>query len=394
MGTILKICVAICEYNPLHIGHTKHLNFIKEEIKPDVLAVILSGNFTQRGEAAIVDKYTRAIWAIKSGADIVFELPTVFATGNAEIFAKGALKLINALPDEKILCFGTESDNISDLIDVAKVTAIESKEYKAALKEELDSGIPFAKARYNAIAKTNPEINVESVLTPNNILGVEYIKAILQNNYDVKIKTLKRDGSYNDKSIKNDNPSALSIRTAISENKKSKTKSAVPSFVYKELPNKLPDFSKQIVYSLLTCDKEYLKKLPDVSEGLENKIKAIIKDNHSTKALIQKLKTKRYTETRLNRILTSALLKIESSFVKECLSSDLYLKVLAINKDKQDVLSLLSKSKYPIITRKNDYLKLSSTALECFNKDVFATDLYNAETGKKTNEFEMKLVEK
>lgn len=388
----MKICVAICEYNPLHLGHTKHLNFIKDQIKPDVLAVILSGNFTQRGEGAICDKYTRSIWAIKSGADIVFELPTVFATGNAEVFAKGALKLINALPEEKVLCFGTETDNLNELIDIAKACAIESKEYKQVLKEELSSGVPFAKARYNALKKTNPELNVESILTSNNILGVEYIKAILQNDYDIKIKTIKREGNYNDESIDKSNPSALSVRQAINENKKSKCKGVVPSFVYKDLPNTIPDFSSQIVYSLLTSDKNSLKRIPDLSEGLENKIKAIIKDNHSVNDLIEKLKTKRYTETRLKRILISAMLKIENSLVKDCLSNDLYLKVLAINKDKQDLLSILSKSKYPIITRKSDCLKLSGTALDCFNKDVLASDIYNAEKGIRTNEFEMKLV--
>ena len=112
----MKICAIICEYNPLHLGHIRQIKIIKENIKPDLIAVFLSGNFVERGESAVVNKYTRATWAIKAGADIVFELPTVFATANAEIFSSGALKLINSLPGEKVLCFGTETDNLQNLI--------------------------------------------------------------------------------------------------------------------------------------------------------------------------------------------------------------------------------------------------------------------------------------
>ena len=387
----MKISVTICEYNPLHLGHIRQINFIKENIKPDILAVILSGNFVERGEASICDKYTRAIWAINAGADVVFELPTVFATGNAETFSKGALKLANSLPGEKTLCFGTETEDVSSLIEIAKSMLIETDEYKKQLKLELKEGLPFAKARHVALQKTHPELDLSPLSTPNNILGVEYIKAILQNDYDISIKTIKRDSDYNESKIIKKSPSALSIRTAILSGKKYKCKGSVPKFVYKDLPNKLPDFSREIIYSLLKADKEYLKRLPDLSEGLENKIKALVKDNFNLEDLISKLKTKRYTETRLKRILISSLLGIEENFVKKCLDGDLYLKILALNKNKPDILSTLSKAKYPLITRKSDYSGLSSTALECFDKDIFANAVYSSVTGKKINEFEMKI---
>ena len=387
----MKISITICEYNPLHLGHIRQLNFIKERIKPDIIAVILSGNFTERGEAAVCDKYTRALWAINAGADVVFELPTVFATGNAETFAKGALKLASSLPGEKILCFGTECDDATPLIEIAKTMLIESEEYKKNLKHELKDGNAFAKARYNALSKTYPNLDLTPLTTPNNILGVEYIKAILQNNYDISIKTIRRDSDFNESKVIKKSPSALSIRTAIESGKKSKCKSAVPKYVYKDLPNKLPDFSREIIYSLLKSDKERLKRLPDVSEGLENKIKALVKDNFNLNDLMAKLKTKRYTETRLRRILISSLLDIEEGFAKKCLKEDLYLKVLALSKDKTDILSALSKAKYPLITRKSDYSSLTGTQAECFKKDVFALDVYSAVTGIKTNEFEMKI---
>ena len=387
----MKISITICEYNPLHLGHIRQLNFIKENIKPDIIAVILSGNFTERGDAAVCDKYTRAIWALNAGADVVFELPAVFATGNAEVFAKGALKLANSLPGEKVLCFGTECEDANSLIEIAKTMLIESDEYKKNLKQELKDGNAFAKARFNALSKTYPDIDLSPLTTPNNILGVEYIKAILQNNYDISIKTIKRNSDYNESKVIKNSPSALSIRTAILSGKKYKCKSAVPKYVYKDLPTKLPDFSREIIYSLLSSDKERLKSLPDVSEGLENKIKALVKDNFNLEDLLSKLKTKMYTETRLKRILISSLLNIEESFIKKCLKEDLYLKVLAISKDKMDVLSTLSKAKYPLITRKSDFSNLTGIQADCFKKDVFASDVYSAVTGVKTNEYEMKI---
>ena len=387
----MKICAIISEYNPLHIGHIRQINFIKENIKPDLIAVFLSGNFVERGEPAVIDKYTRATWAIKAGADVVFELPTVFATGNAEVFSKGALKLINSLPGEKVLCFGTETDNLQNLINIAKTMLIETEDYKKALKEELKLGQPFAKARYNSLAKTHPELDLTPLLSPNNILAVEYIKAILQNNYDVSIKNILRDSDYNETKLIKNKPSALSIRTAIHSGNKSKCKAFVPKYVYSDLPKKLPDFSREIIYSLLKSDKETLKRLPDCSEGLENKIKALLKDNFNLNDLINKLKTKRYTETRLKRILLSSLLAIEQDFTKKCLKEKLYLKVLALSKEKNDVLSELSKSKYPLIARKTDSFKLSGIQLDCFKKDVFANDIYSANTGIKMGEYEIRI---
>ncbi len=388
----MKISIIISEYNPLHLGHIRQINFIRETVKPDIIVAILSGNFVERGEPAIVDKFTRAKWAIMAGVDMVIELPAVFANGNAETFAKGALKLANSLPGDKTLCFGTEVEDGAQLIDIAKTMLIESDEYKKLLKEELKNGVSFAKARFNALEKTHPELDLSPIKTPNNILGVEYIKAILQNNYDIKIKTIQRDSDYNEGKIIKKSPSALSIRNAIIGGKKFKCKGAVPKFVYRDLPNALPNFSREIVYSLLSNGKEILKNLPDVSEGLENKIKALVKDNFNIDDLINKLKTKRYTETRLKRILISSLLRIDNGLVKKCLSDDLYLKVLAINKQKTSLLSEFSSAKYPLITRKSDSLRLNGSAKDCFNKDIFATDVYSAVTNKKLNEYEMKLV--
>lgn len=390
----MKICSAICEYNPLHLGHIKHLNYIKENLKPDYTVIFMSGNFTQRGEGAILDKYTRATHAIKAGADVVIELPTVFAVSNAEIFAKGGVKLINSLPKPNEICFGTETNDLNGLISTAKELAIESVDFKKVLKRELDKGEPLVKARITALEETSSgKVDLSFVNSPNNILALEYVKAILENNYDLSIKPIKREGDdYNQTKIQKNNPSALAIRTAIKNGKLSKTKNFVPYYVYKDLPKKLPSFDKEIIFSLLKQSKTDISKITDCSEGLENKIKALIKDNYTIEDLLFKLKSKRYTEARLKRILYSSMLNVTKDFTLDCLNSDLYLKVLAVNKSKETILSDLSSSKYPLITRKSDVNKLSGTALDCFMKDVEANDIYNLITNNSTNEYEMKII--
>ena len=391
----MKICFAVCEYNPLHNGHLKHLSYIKNKIKPDCLAVIMSGNFTQRGEISVLDKYTRARHAVLSGADIVFELPTVFATAPAEIFAKGAVLLANAFDGSNELCFGTESGKRETLLSTARVLINESKKFKRLYKEEIEKGVTTARAKSNALAKMDVEnLDVELLKSPNNILGIEYTKAILSSKSSLKIHPIIREGAgYNDTELKDGVSSASAIRLAISDGKRKKTKTALPSYVFNDLPDRLPSCDDLIFYSVLKDDKKDLKKIIDCTEGLENRIKGLIKNSTSLPELKDKLKTKRYTYTRISRILLSSFLGVEKSFVKRCLKSELYLKVLAIKKERTDLLSSLSAiSSFPLITRKKDADKLSGVAEDCFKKDVFANDIYDFVCKTKTNEFEMKII--
>lgn len=389
----MKICATVCEYNPFHNGHLKHLEYIKKEIKPDYIVVFLSGNFTQRGETAIVDKFTRAEWAVKAGADAVIELPVVFATSTAEIFCSGAVKLINALPYNKTICFGTESNDKQALIDLCKILLNESNEMKAFIKSELDNGQPLIKARNSAIKKFYPNIDSSYIEAPNNILGIEYVKAILKNGYDINVETLvRKGGGYNSDEIVKNLSSALAIRTAIKNGKNRKIKSLVPRFVYNQLPAKLPNYDKEIIYALLTASPQEIANTLECSEGLENRIKSLSREYTNVDALLNALKTKRYTDSRLKRILLATALNVSDNLVKQCLNDNLYFKVLAINKNKTEILSVLSNSAYPLVTRKSDAALLSDTAKLCFEKDVFANDFYSLITGTKTNEFEMKLI--
>ena len=391
----MKICFAICEYNPFHNGHLHHINKIKEEINPDCLAIIMSGNFTQRGEIALLDKYTRAKHAIKAGADVVFELPTVFATGNAEIFAKGAVNIAGAFTGNNVLCFGTENGEKEKLLATAKMLLNETKEFKKLYKEELKTGVSSIKAKVNALSAMNIEnVDCELLKSPNNILGIEYTKAIISKKYPIDIYPIIREGAgYNDTELHKDISSASAIRKAILDDKTKKTKDCLPSFVYNDLPKTLPNCDDLIFYSVLKASKQELKEIIDCTEGLENRIKALSKTSDNLEELKEKLKTKRYTYTRISRILLSSMLGIEESFIRKCLSDELYLKVLAISKEKTDLLSEFSKmTETPIITRKKDADALIGIAKACFEKDVYANDVYNFVTKHRTNEYEMKII--
>ena len=388
----MKICFAICEYNPFHNGHLKHIEYIKQNSGADAVVVILSGNFLERGDIAVLDKYTRATHAIKAGADMVLELPAVFATANAEIFAKGAVKLINAVECEKSLCFGTESGNIEEIITASNLSLNESEEFKSELLKQLKSGVSYAKARATTIEKVEG-LSKEIISTPNNILAIEYVKAIKESGSDVKVFTLKRQGgAFNSSELSKNLSSALAIRTAIENGNIKDIESSVPPYVYSDLPSTLPSVDELVLQSVLNAKIDFLSAVQDCSEGLENAVKKHAKNAFSFNELVKKIKSKRYTETRIKRILINCLLGIDKYLIKDSLNSDLYFKVLAINKDRLDLLKVLSNSSYPLITRKGDEINLTDTALKCFEKDCYANSVYQIATRTKLNDYEMKKV--
>jgi len=389
----LKIALTICEYNPFHNGHLYSLEKIKEQLSPDLLCVIMSGNFTERGEIAVADKYTRATWALKAGADAVFELPAVFATAPAEIFAKGAVKLLASLKGEKTLCFGIEKGSKSGLIATATALSEESKEFKKLLKKFLAEGHSLAKAKHLALEELNPpEIDLGFTETPNNILALEYTKAIIEGKYGMDVLPIVRRGAgYKQTDASEHSASAMAIRAALSRGELKSFKKFMPDFVIGDLPKQLPNAGQLTLYALQSRTKKQLAEILDCTEGLENRIKAFLKDNLTLEDLLDKLATKRYTATRLQRIATSALLQIDEKLIRECLKDSLYLKVLGVKKDKlNEVCALMGD--YPFIMRKSDVNQLGKTALKCFERDVFATDVYSLITGKKHNEYYTKII--
>lgn len=384
----MKFCACIAEYNPFHLGHLKHIEYMKNELGAENVIVLMSGNFTQRGEPAVLNKFTRAKQAIIAGADAVIELPTVFATANAETFASGAINLLDDLNVIDGLCFGVESGLKEQFFALACALLDETKEFKKTLKKHLDEGVSLAKAKFLTVKEIKGEDFNEALISlPNNILGLEYSKAILKRNSGIQTFPMLRDGDHNSIVLKKGITSATSIRQKIREGKLKKLKKNLPPYVYEDLKPYPFAFDIITTAALITATKEKLAEIPDCTEGLENRIKALLKDNKNIDSLIEKISTKRYTATRIRRIFTANLLGINKEFTDECLNSKLYAKILAVNADKKEIISALSeKSSIPVLTRKSDLAELKKTALKSYELDVLANDVYNLATNENSNE--------
>ena len=390
----MKICATVAEYNPFHLGHLKHIDYMKNQLGAERVVVLMSGNFTQRGEPAVLNKFIRAKQAIIAGADAVIELPTVFATANAETFATGAINLLDDLGVADGLCFGVESRKKEEFFALASALLNETKEFKKILKGHLEKGVSLAKAKFLTVKElSGDKFSEELMMLPNNILGLEYTKALIKRNSRIETFPMLREGDHNSLIFKKGITSAKSIRQKIREGKLKKLKKSLPPYVYEDLKPYPFAFDKITAAALISAGKEKLAAISDCTEGLENRIKALVKDNKNIDALVDKIATKRYTAARIRRIFIANLLGITKDFTDECLNSRLYAKVLAVNSDCKDIISIMSeKSRIPVITRKSDTQELKKTALESFELDVLANDMYNLATGENTNENQMIII--
>jgi len=367
----MKICAIICEYNPFHNGHLFQLNEAKKRSDADAVLCIMSGSFVQRGEAAIMDKFTRAKHAVLAGADAVIELPTIFSTSNAELFAKGAIHIRSSIPDVQTLCFGAENADKLTFVSAARYLKDEPKEVSTKIKELVASGMSFAKARAQAFAGFVP---MDVLASPNNILGIEYAKAILQKDSYIDILPIQRIGSgYADSELQNEYSSATAIRKALFDGEK--IGNNVPNFVAKDLPNSIEtDLDKMEKYAILSKSNEEISCVCDCTEGLENAFKKAALEE---KSFTETLTSARYTASRIRRIALQNFLNIKEDFIRNCLQNSLYLRVLAIKKERSDLLSALSQSTFPLITRAHDENVLTGIAKDSFEKDLFAENVRN-----------------
>ena len=387
----MKICAVICEYNPFHNGHRYQLEQIRILSGCDKLLCLMSGNFTQRGEAAIFDKFTRARHAVENGADIVLELPAAFAVAPAEIFANGAIHILSSIPAVTKLAFGCESGSKEDFLKAASAMLSEDKEFKTLLKENMKDGTSYIRARTQAVLKLNSDVDEALLTSPNNILGTEYCRAILAQKSKIEPLPIQRvGGGYADSALYKNFSSASALRAAIwDEEKKTKKllKGNLPASVFKSLENvKRTPFQTAVMCALLANDSETVMKAPDCSEGLENRLRAMAKSNPDYDSMLEKVVSKRYTLSRLKRILAQNFLGITRKDVKSYLESPLYLKVLAVKLNEQkELFQELSKSEFPFLARKSDTGVLKREALACYETDVRANDLYNLLTKSYSN---------
>ena len=387
----MKISGIITEYNPFHLGHKLHLEKSKTLSNSDAIVCVMSGNFMQRGIPAILNKWNRASIALANGVDLIIELPTVFSISSAEFFSKGAISILNSLGVVDSICFGSESGSIKNLSLISEILVNEPALFKEKLSEILSSGIPYHKARSlalkNFIENNNLDFDedIESFLnSSNNILGIEYIKSLLILKSNIKPLSFMREGSnYNDKNLTGNFSSATSIRESYFKNKSlDNLKDSLPIKTFSILKNFLENgenftdpeiMFKYIKHSLIT-NKEVLLKIPDVNEGIDNKILKEIPKCNSLEEFILCVKSKRYTYTRINRILCNIFLGTYSYNLLELRNtSPKYVRILGLNEKGAKILKKVKKySDIEIITKipndlTNPMIKLDIQATNCYS---------------------------
>ena len=345
----MKIAAITAEFNPLHNGHLRLLRAVKEELSPDLLLVLLGGDVTQRGELALFDKYTRAKHAVNAGAEVVLELPQIFAASCAERFADAAVKTLSFVDaEEKYICFGSECGDLTAIRNAAKILNDEPEELSEELRSLLEMGCSYPAARAQAFLHYAEarKLSVADPTLPNNILAIEYLRAALKRG-GVLPYTLKRNGAYQASSVDPQAPSASALRRAFFEGAPTDAyRAALPEYVEKDLAlaSKVDHFSPLLLYRLSTITPEGFKRINDVSEGIENRILRLAKESKNVASLVKAVSTKRYTEARVSRILVSALLGVTKLAFESEIDAPPYYKVLAVKKEKTDILSLLSRA--------------------------------------------------
>lgn len=380
----------VSEYNPFHNGHLHHLEISKQLTKTAFTVAIMSGNFVQRGDTSLIDKWTKTEMALKSGIDLVIELPTVYALSSAENFADGAIKILNSLGVVDYVSFGSEIGEITPLNEIANILYKEPKEFSNLILAQLKSGLSYPRAREIALNQYfgSSQKFSEILNNPNNILGIEYLKAIKKHRSPIKPLTIKRDYSdYNSTKIKNGIASATAIRTMI-KNKKN-VHYVVPYETYelldecinegKVIPG-LKSFEKEIIYTLRKMTLSEIESLPDVSEGLENRIKIAANNFNTLDELIENIKSKRYTQSRIQRILLYALLNITQKDMNSSKRVTPYIRVLGFNKHGKRIISAIAAAnpKLNIIVSVKKFMENSNstTLRNMISKDIFATNVY------------------
>jgi len=340
----MKSVGIICEYNPFHNGHLYHLTKVKEMFPDYKIVLVMSGNFTERGDMSIINKWDKTDIALQYGVDLVVELPFVFASQSADIFAKGSIEILDHL-NVDYLIFGSESNDLNKLIEMAKIQ-LNNKKYNSLVKEYMSEGINYP----TALSKALYDLTGKKIIKPNDILGVTYIREILKLNSKIKPITIKRNDNYNCMELEEFMSSATSIRYALKNN--SNVSKQVPEYVIPFLNKKLhfiDDYFSYLKYNILTNIDE-LDKFQTVDEGIDNRIRKYIINSRSLDELILKIKTKRYTYNKLNRMFTHILCNFTKEEANEFKNIE-YIRILGFNNNGRLYLNNIKKDvKVPIIT--------------------------------------------
>ncbi len=382
-GENMKIAAIICEYNPFHNGHKLQIEQTRAQGATHIVAV-MSGNYVQRGEPAMWDKWTRTTAALQNGVDLVIELPLPYAVATAQKFASGAVAIIESLGCVDMLSFGSEQGDISDLKQV--VEALRLSGLQPIIKEKLAAGVGYATARQQAVADLHGEQLADMLSQPNNILGIEYMSALALQNSKIMPVTIKRVGAGHDSQQLGEYASASALRGLIKSDEQACEK-YLPATVFNllieqtELGN-TPNtdlLERLMLSSLRSLTQQQLSCLPDMSEGLHNRLYRGIRQSTTMAELLGEVKTKRYSHARLRRIVLSAFLGIQAGSSAQ---PPPYIHFLGTNSKGKEILNLAGKTAKLPLSHSFATLQKLPNAKSFVDLECKADDLYGCFTNQ------------
>ena len=378
-----KTVAIIAEYNPFHNGHRMHINRTRELCAAENTVVIMSGNFVQRGDCAIADKFSRTRMALEGGADLVLELPLPFACAGAEKFAAGGVAIADALGCVDYLSFGMECGDTDRL--AAAASALSDGAVKPELDALLSQGMSFAAARTEAVRRLYGDDIADILCMPNNTLAVEYIRALTRLDSDIEPLGIPREGAAHDSDeLSGDIASATAVRRMIADGRHEEAERYLPQSsctILSELteagkaPADIIKCERAILSRLRGMTREQIARLPDISEGLENRIYDCVRTADTLDALYDSIKSKRYSHARIRRIILSAFLGIR----REYADAPRYIRILGMNGRGKRLLSS-AKPKLPIISSYRQAMALPQEARTHYLLECYADDLWGLMT--------------
>lgn len=388
----------IAEYNPFHNGHVYHIQEAKCRSGALCAVAVMSGNFVQRGEAALADKWARAEAAVRGGADLVLELPFPYACNNAEWFARGGIGVLRGLGCVTHLAFGCESETPETLETAAQVFATEPQAFRQALRAFLDQGDSYPKARANALRMLIGEV-ADVIETPNNILAVEYLKQCrLQNWSPMPVPVVRKGASYADPMLPAHGSvaSASAIRAQFGADDRCSASRVLQAFLPEASLNMMrkcgvsqnaleAGMHPLLLSKILSGRPEELERIFSAGEGLQNKLKRAAMQAETTEELIRLVKSKRYTETRIRRLLIHTLFGLTKDDPAVQPGAPLYARILAMNEQGTALLRRIKKEEtatIPVLTAPHRELEKESALRELMRWDYMASDFYHLIRGE------------
>lgn len=398
----MKVIGLIAEYNPFHFGHEYHINRSKELTDATHTVAVISGSFVQRGEPSIVDKWTKAKIAVENGVDLVLEMPFIYSVQSAELFAYGGVSILDSLNVVDYLSFGTEEKNLKNIKKIAKVLVEEPCKYKESLKFHLDEGSSFSEARSKAlthyIGLIDPDDKTshdEILKKSNNILGIEYLKALIRLESTITPFSIERKGSkYNDLEVSQIS-SATGIRNKILNDSLESIKGYVPDSTYVNLEefickhesfNYLSKYSEIFQYIFRAVEKSEYSNIFDMENGLDNRIINSGRKYRDIDNIIKDVTTRRYPSTRIKRIMIHLLARLNKESIDKVYGSPInYIRILASNERGLEILRKIKKSSdVNIITKFSDYKSYNDELMNLMLEyEVRSTDIYYLGISKK-----------